>query len=94
VSDTNHSLIDQHTKAIQDDASPRFCIADQLCAGRVWNDIRNDHIRLKAIRIEIEPSVDIGKKSIEVAFTTMLAVSGPGKFDPRQRGQTWRAFSR
>ncbi len=60
--DTDHALIDQHTEPVQNDASPRFRIADQRSARRIRNDVGNHHTWTKALGIEIEPTLDIGEK--------------------------------
>ena len=57
--DTDHSLVDQHSEAIEKKTIPFFCLAYQLGTGRIGNHVGDDQTRTQAVDLEIEPAFDV-----------------------------------
>ena len=54
VFDANHSLADEHTKAVDHLASLGPCIADEMGGGWIGNDIGHDHVGSEGFGVEVE----------------------------------------
>ena len=63
VFNTNHSLADEHTKAVDHLASLGPCIADEVGGGWIGNDIGYDHVGPEGFGVEVESGIEVGKET-------------------------------